>query len=167
MTHFFYLSYQSGRLQRWNNSQLLSGLCWWESCFMGQFMTAYVHIIQGHNILAVAILIVKGNQKNNCENCKKDDHFWQTYAAWPVSQNVSDATLARLVTLLGLAVVDLVQVLCLVSLPTTDVLKSKLPLTATCNMRCFLVIQSKLPKLLWPYSEVKLLKVNCHVERAL
>ena len=27
---------------------------------MGQFMTAYVHIVQGCNVLAVAILTVKG-----------------------------------------------------------------------------------------------------------
>lgn len=36
---------------------------------MGQFMTAYVNIVPGCNILAVDILTVKGNQKYNSENC--------------------------------------------------------------------------------------------------
>lgn len=42
-------------------------------------------------------------------------------------------------------------VLSLVWLLTTHTLKSKLTLTVTRNMHCFLVTQSKLPKFLWLY----------------
>lgn len=64
---------------------------------MGQFMTAYVHIVQGCNILAVAILTVKGNQKYNSENCKmtisdkhmQPDQHHKTISLMPLLQELS------------------------------------------------------------------------------
>lgn len=64
---------------------------------MGQFMNVYVCIFQSCNILTVAILIVKGNQKYNSENCKmtisdkhmQPDQHHKTTSPVPLLQELS------------------------------------------------------------------------------
>lgn len=86
-------------------------------------LTVYVHIVQGCNILAVAVPTFKGIQKYNAD-CKIVS--WpsltnccglraQTFTAWPaLRNNLSNATNAAVISLLDSAIAEFLQLLCLV-----------------------------------------------------
>lgn len=115
---------------------------------------------------SLVVEIVSWPSLSNCRGLRA-----QTLTAWPASQNnLSGAILEALVTLLDLAIAGLLQLLCLVSLPTTQVPKSmqhtrfSSHLVKTVHV-VVTVLRDGVPKSKLPcrYSTITNYKVNCRV----